>query len=108
MAELTVQQIDRDGTTPSFSNAAGGGDTFDNDGKTYLHVKNGGAGSITVTINSQKQCDQGFDHDLTVNINAGAEALIGPFPPDRFNDDNGEVNVSYSGTTSVTVAAFRL
>lgn len=108
MAELAVQQITRSGLNPAFTAAAGGGDTFDNDGATYLHVKNGGAGAITVTINSQKPCDQGFDHDITVNVPAGGERIIGPFPRDRFNNDSGEVAVSYSGVTSVTVAAVKM
>ena len=53
------------------------------------------------------RCDQGHDHDVTVNVPSSGERLIGPFTR-RFNDELGRVNVSYSAVTSVTVAAFRL
>jgi hypothetical protein len=107
MADLTIQKIDQTGIAPSFVAADAGGDTFSNDGRTFLHVKNGGGSAITVTIDSVAPCNYGFDHDLQVTVNAGAEQIIGPFEPKRFNTD-GKVSVSYSDVTSVTVAAFRL
>lgn len=109
MADLSVQKIDASGIIPTFVAAGASGDTFANDGRTFLHVKNGGASSITVTIDSKKPCDQGFDHDLTITIPAGGERLIGPFSPDRFNDAvTKKTSVSYSSVTSVTVAALKL
>lgn len=108
MAVLTVQDISRTGLNPSYASAAAGGDSFDNDGRTFVHVKNGSAGSITVTVNSQTACNYGFDHDETVSVPAGGERLIGPFPKERFNDADGRVKLSYSAVTSLTVAAIRL
>lgn len=105
MALLAVQLISHAGLNPAFAAADVAGDTFGNDGSTSLHVKNGGAGAITVTVGSDKLCDQGFDHDIAVNVPVGAERLIGPFRPKRFG---GVAAVTYSGVTSVTVAAFRL
>jgi len=105
VAELNVQKITQDGITPSFSSAEAGGDTFDNNGRTFLHVNNGGAAQITVTIASKKPCNQGFTHDLTVDIPASEERQIGPFEADRFNNTEGEVEVSYSDVSSVQVAA---
>lgn len=107
MADLTIQKINQTGIAPSFVAASSVGDTFANDGKTFLHVKNGGASPITVTIDSVAPCNYGFDHDVQVTVGAGAEQIIGPFETYRFNTD-GKVSVSYSGVTSVTVAAFRL
>lgn len=108
MAVLTVQKITQAGIAPSFAAASAGGDEFANSGRTFLHVKNGGAGSINVTINSQKPCDQGFDHDLVVAVPNGGERVIGPFEPGRFNNSSSRVAVSYSGVTSVTVAALEV
>ncbi len=71
-------------------------------------VKNGSAGAITVTANSQVACNQGFDHDQTVSVPAGSELWIGTFAPDRWNDSSGKVQVTYSAVTSVTVAAVRV
>lgn len=105
MALLNVQKASLTGLAPSFSAASVGGDTFVNDGKTVLHVKNGGASEITVMVNSQQPCNYGFDHDLQVAVPASGERIIGPFRQDRFNDANGQVVVTYSDTTSVTVAA---
>lgn len=116
MAALTVQSIDEDGLTPSYSAAGGSGDTIADDGtqRTFLHVKNGGAGSVTVTVTAQvtSRSAPGMGSmtkaDLSVAIAAGAEAMIGPFAPDAFKDSSGLVHVGYSGTTSVTVAAIKL
>lgn len=104
MALLTVQNISLTGLTPTFTAADSLGDEFPNDGNAFLVVKNDGASDITVTIDSQKPCSYGYDHDITVTVPAGGEKWIGPFPQSRFNDTSGRVQVSYSDVTSVTVA----
>lgn len=110
MAELPIQKISQAGLNPVFSNASVGGDTFNNaSGKVVLHVDNQGASSITVTIDSVKPCDQGFDHDIDVTIPAGETRIIGPFSYDRFSDKaTGLAKVNYSDVTSVKVAAISL
>lgn len=108
MADLTIQRLSQSGVTPTFTTAGASGDTVTNDGNTWLHIKNGGASSITVTVDSKTPCNQGFDHDLTVTIGAGGEKVIGRFEQSRFNDATGKVSVAYSAVTSVTVAAIGL
>jgi len=109
MATLNVQAITLAGITPSYAGAGTSGDEFANrDGRAFLHVKNGGGSQITVTVNSQVPCNYGHDHDITVQVPAGGEKLIGPFSPGRFNDTNGKVQVTYSSTTDVTVAVLSL
>lgn len=108
MALLNTQAISQTGIAPTFVAGSAGGDTFRNNGTNFIHVKNGGASSITVTIDSVEKCNHGFDHNLTVSVAAGAERIIGPFDEKRFNNESGQVSVSYSGVTSVTVASFRL
>ena len=107
MAVLTVQQAALTGLNSSYGAAAGGGDQFANTGKAMLHVKNG-ASSKTVTVDSQTPCSQGVDHDAVVAIPAGEERMIGPFPKARFDDANGDVQITYSAVTSVTVAVVEL
>lgn len=109
MAEslLTVQQIVLAGTVISAEAANVDGNYFVNDGRTWLRVINGSAGSINVTINSQTLCDQGFDHDQVVAVGAGVTKEIGPFETKRFNL-NGYVHVTYSAVTSITVAAIKI
>ncbi len=108
MALLTVQKVTAAGIGPTFAAANAGGDAFANNGRTMVVVKNDGASSITVTITSARTCNQGFLHDLTISVPAGAERWIGPFAPWRFNDESGQVAVGYSAVTSVTVAAIEL
>jgi hypothetical protein len=108
MGTLAAQVIVLAGVTPSLAAASAGGDQWANTGREYLHIKNAGGSSIDVTVNSQKTCNQGFDHDVTVAVPNGEERLVGPFPKERFNDENGYAQVSYSDVTSVTIGVFRL
>lgn len=109
MATLTVQTSLLTGITPSYTAAASGGDEFANDGNTMLHLKNGGGGSVTVTVNSLVNCNQGVDHNSVTTITAGAEAIIGPFDITRFNaPSTGRAAVTYSGVSSLTVGAFKI
>ncbi|MGE5592590.1 MAG: hypothetical protein ACM3X3_02755 [Betaproteobacteria bacterium] len=108
MAVLTIQRLTSAGMTPSFAAADVAGDKFANNGRTLLVVKNGSASPVTVTVNSQRKCDQGFDHDVTVEVPAGSEKWIGPLDPARFNNASGQVEVAYSAVASVTVAAVQL
>jgi len=108
MALLTVQQISRAGLTRSLTAAAGGGDTFANDGRTFLEVANRSGGSITVTIVTTANVDGNAVADTSVAVGAGVTMLIGPFPPATYNDANGIVSLTYSGVTSLTLNPFRL
>jgi len=114
MALLAEQIIVEAGIAPSFAAAAGGGDTFANDGDALLYVKNGGGGSVTVTITAQAVSLTVPGRGAMTKANAGgavaagADRVFGPFPPASFNNASGQVAVTYSGVTSVTVAALRL
>lgn len=111
MATLTVQSLGVNGLKDhTYASAAGGGDVFPNDGKTLFKVRNtaGGANAQTVTLNSQTNCNQGFDHDVAIAIDFGEEVIAGPFPPARFNNSAGQIAVTYSGVTNIEVAALRM
>jgi hypothetical protein len=103
MATLTVQDVSTAGLEATYAAAAGGGDQFANDGKTLIHVKNGSVGDITVTIVSQRACDQGSTHNTAVVVTAAEERFIGPFEVSRYNDASGFVQLTYSGVTSLTI-----
>lgn len=111
MAILAVAQTSLAGVALGAVAAAGGGDSFQNDGATALYVKNGSGAPITVTADAPNADNFGIidnAHDSPATIAAGAERLLGPFPPGRFNDANGRVQLTYSGVTSLTVAPFRI
>ena len=97
------------------SSAGVSGDKSTNpDGKTVFIVKNGSGSSINVTVSEQMADRADPNYGILVKSNvvkavaAGAIAVIGPFPPAAFNDSNGDVNITYSATTPVTVAAIRI
>lgn len=106
MAALTVQEIVRAGLGPTYAGAGVSGDTFVNDGRTFLHVKNTNAATRDVTVDSIENCDQGFDHNAVVTVPASTgDRMIGPFPTERFG---ATCTVSYTATAGVTVAAIKL
>jgi hypothetical protein len=108
MATLTVYEADLDGVVAAYVAAAGGGDTFANDGNTALHIKNADASPTTVTVTAISACNQGTLHDSVTVVAAGDEAFIGVFDKKRFNTvSTGAASVSYSNTTSITVAAIK-
>lgn len=108
MALLTPVAIRRTSNGRSLAGvaAAGGGDTFVNNGREYFHVKNGGGAPITVTFVTPGTVDGGAIADLTGSVAAGDTAIFGPFPPVNYNDTaavGGIMSVTYSGVTSVSV-----
>ena len=108
MALLTRQDSTISGVAPTYV-AVSASDTFPNDGKTFIYVKNAGGSTDTVAINSIRNCDQGFDHDGGGSLLTATERCYGPFPEGRFNDPTtGLVTITHSFTTSVTCAVVRL
>lgn len=108
MADLDVQKTILTGLTPSYDACAGGGDAFLNSGKTFIHVKNGHSGAWEVTVDSVKDCSQGFDHNVVVSVPNAEERMIGPFPRSRFNDAEGKAQITYDGVTALTIAVIEV
>jgi hypothetical protein len=114
MAQLTPIEILTAGVVPTYA-AANAEDKVKQptDQRIFLHVKNGGVGSINVTIPAQQSVIRDPSggnitlSDIVVAVANGAEKMIGPFPP-AYVDDAGDVVIQYSGTTSVTAKAFTL
>ena len=113
MATLTVQTVSEAGLEPAYVAAAALGDAFKNNGRTMLHAQNGSGGALTVTVTAQQTAATvpGLGTvaraSLAIAIPAGEERMIGPFAQ-AFNDADGNVQVTYSGVTSLTVAAIEL
>lgn len=106
---LSVQQIARAGIVPAYTAGdAANGHQFANNEKTFLHVKNAGVGSITVTLQTPGSVDGLAVADRTVTVANGAEKMIGPFPAAAYNQSGGLVYVDLSGDTSVTLGAFTI
>ena len=111
MALLARQKIDEDGLVATYDAAAMGGDSFENDGRTILHAKNGSGGPLTVTVAAEQATTQkpGFGEltkaDAAIAVPAGGEAFLGPFPTIAFGVLS---EITYSGVTSLTIAALRI
>lgn len=103
---LTAQSVTSAGLTPSYAAANVDGHSYQPTAGRLLHVKNGGAGSITVTLPTPGTVDGLAVSDRTVTIGAGAEKLIGVGRGAAYRQDGGVVYVDFSGVTSVTVALF--
>lgn len=106
MTALSVQQIGAAGLAPSFT-AAAAGQTIKPDDHTSLRVNNASGGSINVTLTATGPCSQGFLHDRVVAVAAGAIKDIAVGPAKQFADATGQAAITYSSTTTVTVAAVR-
>lgn len=112
MAAITPQVMSLSGVAPTYNAASSGGDTFLNDGRTYAHFKNGAGSAITVTFDAvadvtDNALGEFAPPDLVVTVPAGGEKIVGNFPPARFNGSTGNVSMSYSSATSLTVAVIR-
>lgn len=116
MATLTVGSIVPAGALRTLVAAGVSGDVFPDDGRqrTFLYVKNSSGGSLTVTVAKQQSTVSGVPGvgtitlaDLTVTLANADEKLIGPFAP-YLIDTSGNVNVTYSTVTTVTVQPLKL
>jgi len=109
MALLTVQKVVLGGLNPTYAACDVGGDEVVNSGFIFLHVKNGHTSSQSVAVDSVAACNQGFDHNVSVDIPNAEERMIGPFPRGRFNDPNAKIQITYpGGVTALTIAAIEV
>lgn len=99
--------------TPALAAATVSGDTFLNDGRTFLVVTNGGGSPITVTVAVQRTSIRVPGAGtvtfaaIPVTIANGVTKWIS-VPQGPYNNTSGRVVVTYSAVTSVTVGAFRV
>lgn len=104
MAVLGTQPIGRPGGPASYAAVSAGGDKFSPGDHTFVHVKNGSAAAVTVTIVTPV-VESGFAvADLSLAVAAGGDAFIGPLPAWLFRDTDGYGSISYSAAASVTAA----
>ena len=115
MVDLTIQAAAEAGLQAVYTPASGGGDAALNiEGDVVLHVKNTDAAARTVTVTAQKTSKPvgGFGTmtkaDAVVAVPAGEERFIGPFAPQAFNDAAAKVQVTYSATANLTIAALKI
>lgn len=106
MALLSPQQISKSGLQATYS-AANASDTANPDDDLILHVKNGGASPITVTLVDSGQTAAGSNaSNPTVTVTNATEKFI--WLPAALGLVSGIIQVNYSATTSVTAALLKM
>lgn len=102
--QLTAQSPTAAGIALAFAAANVDGHSFYNTERTMLYVKNGGAASINVTLQTPGIVDGNAVADRVIAVAAGAERLIGRISDAAYNRGDNTVYVDFSAITSVTVA----
>ncbi|MET8693634.1 hypothetical protein ABZV65_13945 [Streptomyces bauhiniae] len=109
MATLTTQTIALAGLGPAYANASAGGDKCQVGDRAFLHIKNGSASSVTVTLTATAAVRGQAVSNLTVSVPASGDRMVGPLPADLLaSPTDGLCAIGYSATATVTVAALRL
>lgn len=117
MAEttLTVQSIAAAGSAPTYgsANTDGSKAPVDDQGRTFLHVKNTNGSARNLTLVAQKPSAQvpGVGavtlSNKTVNVPATTGDVMIPIEP-YFIDLNGYAHWTYDAVSGVTIAAIKL
>jgi hypothetical protein len=104
---ITPQQVTRAAITPTYgAGDAVNGHQYLNGGSEFIHVKTGATGT-TVTVNIPKTVDGQAVTNKTYVLGTNTERMIGPFPPDTYNQADGNVYIDLSSAATVTLAVIR-
>lgn len=108
MATFTPQNLGANGAI-TYTVANAGGDTVafgSLTNKPLIIVRNGGASPITVTLAGKVACSLGQLHTLAVTCAVGDTEIVPPsYCIDVASATKGNVDLTYSAVTSVTVGA---
>lgn len=107
MATLSVETISVSGIDATM-NAVSASDVFTNNGKTWVYVNNASGSPDTVSITTPATEGGLAIADGGGSVPAGESRHFGPFPGYLFNNSSGQVTVTHTQTTSVTMAVISL
>ncbi|KKL54111.1 hypothetical protein LCGC14_2268670 [marine sediment metagenome] len=80
-----------------------------NNGRVLLFFRKTGAGAATITVVTPKLVSGLAVAELTFNVPATTgEVWAGPFNPDTFNDPSGDLDVSTSEDTGITMDSVQI
>ena len=101
---ITSQDIVRAGLQASYTAAIADGHKFLNGGREMIHIVNGNASTIVLTILTPMTVDTLDVAERTISIPTGEERFVGPF---QSNADR-MVYIDYDIQPTVTVAILTL
>lgn len=106
----TITPATGSGNPITFTAASAGGDTvtFGSATRPLIQINNTSGSSVTVTLAGKITCNQGSLHNQTQACPTGQITEIIPLPQtiDQASATFGQVSLSYSATTGVTVGAY--
>lgn len=108
LVPLAVAPGSTDGSTPQ-AMATADNYIVRNNGRVILHFIKVGANPATITIATPKTvgglavAEQTFVVDATTGVE-----FAGPFPPEIYNDASGDMDISTSEETGITVQALQI
>ena len=108
---LAVQIVPRTGLNAVFTAANTDGHSVANDGRMFLHVKNGVTATVVVTLVIPQTVDGQAVTNRTVSIPTSNERYIGPFPAGTYNQGGGvgdQIHIDFDQVVNVTIAALRI
>lgn len=109
MAVVNPEPIQIAGTAPTYNAASAGGDKVTRPGSNVaIHVKNGSAGAITATVVTPGTVAGQDIGDVAVSVPAAGERFIGPLSAEHFQNADGQVDLIWSASASVTFAVITL
>ena len=107
---VTVQETSRDGLTPTYVAAdATNGHEFTGSQKEVIHVKNGNASDVVMTVVTNMTQDGLAVADKTITIPAGEERICGAWLKSVYHGPSASlVQFDFDIDTSVTFSVFKI
>lgn len=109
MATWNPESVTRlgDGLLPTYRGISSTTEDFfiPNDGKVYLHFRKTSTGDSDITFNTYSTVDGLAVADHEIEVSANSERFVGPFPTTIYNNENGRMKFSVSGSILNLVAA---
>jgi len=96
------------GTARISQTPSAGGDSFVNDGKTFILLYLPTGSALTVTATCVRANNQGVTENLVCSVPSSSTMLFGLFSAGEFNDANGMVNLTYSSVTNLKIDVFSM
>ena len=97
------------GTARISQTPSAGGDSFVNDGKTFILLYLPTGSALTVTAACVRANNQGVTENLVCSVPSGPSTLaFGLFSAGEFNDANDMVNLTYSSVTNLKIDVFSM
>lgn len=106
MATLATQSITTSGLSVTYATAAAS-DRFTPAERTFLHVRNNNAGTVTVTITTPGTVDGLAISDRVISIPTTQQRMIA-LPDTLYRSSDGLGDVVISPNSSVDVAVIRI